>query len=105
MLHGRDIELARLSQLITEARHHRRSGAAVLRGEAGIGKSALLEWAAREVTHATPETHGDMRVLRVTGFEAERDIAFAGLLQLLWPVRDRIDGLPHAQAAALHGAL
>ncbi|GAA4483442.1 LuxR family transcriptional regulator [Actinoallomurus oryzae] len=105
MLHGRDIELAWLSQLITEARVDGRSGAAVLRGEAGIGKSALLEWAAEEATHAPPEAGGDMRVLRVTGFEAERDIAFAGLLQLLWPVRDRIDGLPHAQAAALRGAL
>ncbi|MGI5233384.1 ATP-binding protein [Actinoallomurus sp. CA-142502] len=105
MLHGRMTELARLSQLITEARVDRRSGAAVLRGEAGIGKSALLEWAAQEATHATPGADGDMRVLRVTGFEAERDIAFAGLLQLLWPVRDRIDGLPQAQADALHGAL
>ncbi|MBO2454257.1 AAA family ATPase [Actinomadura barringtoniae] len=98
MLYGRDDELARLTELIDAARDHQRSGSIVLRGEAGIGKSALLEWAAGD------EVCRGARVLRVTGFEAERDIAFAGILQLLWPVRDRVESLPEAQAAALRGA-
>ncbi|WP_396454651.1 AAA family ATPase [Actinomadura sp.] len=95
MLYGRNDEQARLTSLIDGAREHRRSGALVLRGEAGIGKSALLEEAAAQVP----------RVLRVTGIEAESGIAFAGLNQLLWPVRDRLDALPPAQSAALRTAL
>ncbi|MFI0410650.1 AAA family ATPase [Actinomadura sp. 3N508] len=98
MLYGRKDEQARLTSLLSEARDHRRSGALVLRGEAGIGKSALLG----EI--AAPLEPGG-RVLRVTGIEAESGIAFAGLTQLLWPVRDRLDGLPPPQAAALRAAL
>ncbi|MFG2017160.1 helix-turn-helix transcriptional regulator [Actinomadura geliboluensis] len=95
MLYGRNDEQARLSALLDGARDHRRSAALVLRGEAGIGKSALLAEAAA----------GMPRVLRATGVEAESGIAFAGLHQLLWPVRDRLDGLPPAPAAALRSAL
>jgi DNA-binding CsgD family transcriptional regulator len=95
VLYGRNDEQARLTSLIDGAREQRRSGALVLRGEAGIGKSALLAAAAAGVP----------RVLRVTGVEAESGIAFAGLNQLLWPVRDRLDALPPAQSAALRSAL
>ncbi|WP_412520694.1 AAA family ATPase [Actinomadura madurae] len=95
MLYGRNDEQARISSLIDKARDHRRSGVLVLRGEAGIGKSALLAQAADRVP----------RALRVTGIEAESGIAFAGLNQLLWPVRDRLDALPAPQAAALRSAL
>ncbi|MFA1551896.1 helix-turn-helix transcriptional regulator [Actinomadura chokoriensis] len=95
MLYGRNDEQARLTSLVDGARDHRRSGALVLRGEAGIGKSALLAEAAA----------GAARVLRATGVEAESGIAFAGLNQLLWPFRDRVDGLPRAQSAALGSAL
>ncbi|WP_433476567.1 AAA family ATPase [Spirillospora sp. CA-142024] len=95
MLYGRNDEQARISSLLDAARDHRRSGALVLRGEAGIGKSALLAEAADRVP----------RVLRVTGIEAESGIAFAGLNQLLWPVRDRLDAVPPPQAAALRSAL
>lgn len=95
MLYGRNDEQARISSLMEEARDHRRSGVLVLRGEAGIGKSALLAQAADRVP----------RALRVTGIEAESGIAFAGLNQLLWPVRDRLDALPSPQAAALRSAL
>ncbi|TDD25803.1 helix-turn-helix transcriptional regulator [Actinomadura sp. KC06] len=97
MLYGRNDEQARITTLLSEARDHRRSGALVLRGEAGIGKSALLAETARPLPAE--------RVLRVTGVEAESGIAFAGLTQLLWPVRDRLDGLPPPQAAALRSAL
>ena len=54
------------------------SGSLVLRGEAGIGKSALLGYAAERAT--------GMQVLRVTGVEDESDLAFSGLHGLLWPV-------------------
>ncbi|QXJ23907.1 AAA family ATPase [Actinomadura graeca] len=95
MLYGRETEQARISSLLAEARDGGRSGALVLRGEAGIGKSALLESAA----------DGVPRVLRAVGIEAESGIAFAGLNQLLWPVRDRLGALPDAQAAALRSVL
>jgi DNA-binding CsgD family transcriptional regulator len=95
VLYGRNDEQARLSSLLDEARDHRRSAALLLRGEAGIGKSALLAEAAARAP----------RVLRATGVEAESGIAFAGLNQLLWPVRDRLAGLPEAPAAALRSAL
>ncbi|WP_119726697.1 ATP-binding protein [Thermomonospora amylolytica] len=96
MLYGRDTEQAEIDRLLAGVRAGR-GGALVLCGEAGIGKSSLLEYAA---AHAE-----GMRVLRAVGFEAEVDLAFAGLHQLLWPVQDRVDRLPDAQAAALRTAL
>ncbi|MDL4814996.1 ATP-binding protein [Actinomadura opuntiae] len=100
MLYGRNDEQARISALLARARGEGRSGALLLRGEAGIGKSVLLD-------HAADLMAGDdgARVLRVTGIEAESGITFAGINQLLWPVRDRLDGLPGPQAEALRAAL
>ncbi|MGZ8647653.1 MAG: ATP-binding protein [Solirubrobacteraceae bacterium] len=95
MLLGRDREIAAIERLLDEARDSR-SGALVLRGEPGIGKSALLE-------HALGHADG-MRVLSASGVEAESELPFAGLHQLLWPVLDRADGLPDVQRAAIHGA-
>ncbi|KOV10797.1 hypothetical protein ADK60_37215 [Streptomyces sp. XY431] len=69
------------------------SGALLLHGEAGIGKSALLDWAAGQA--------GGARVLRVEGIESEMELAYGGLHQLFLPVLDLVDGLPPAQAAAL----
>src|SRR6185295_12052023 len=63
----------------------------------GVGKSALLAHAEEQAT--------DMRVLRSVGIEAESELAFAGLHQLLHPVLDRVDRLPAPQVAALGGAL
>ncbi|MDG9715408.1 AAA family ATPase [Streptomyces sp. DH24] len=96
MLYGRSTELAALEDLIARAREGR-SGALVLRGEAGIGKTALLDRAAASAP--------DMRVLRVTGIEPEADLAFGGLVQLLWPVQKRLDALPEPQAEALRAVL
>ena len=73
------------------------SGSVVLRGEAGIGKSALLDYAAERAT--------GMQVLRVTGMEDESDLAFSGLHALLWPILGRLDELPVPQREALAAAL
>ncbi|MFI8355680.1 ATP-binding protein [Streptomyces cyaneofuscatus] len=108
MLYGRSAEQARLARLLAEACAGR-SGALLLRGEAGIGKTALLDWLAGT---AAAQAHGDVtgdgrevRVLRVTGVEPEADLAFGGLVQLLWPVQDRLNALPAPQAAALRAIL
>ena len=69
----------------------------VIRGEAGIGKSALLDYAADQATGFT--------VLRAAGFEAEADLAFAGVYGLLRPVLGHLDEVPEIQAQALAGAL
>ncbi|WP_344951194.1 ATP-binding protein, partial [Actinomadura miaoliensis] len=75
-----------------------RSGALVLRGEAGIGKSALLDYAAAAA--------GDgVRVLRGAGVEPEMELPFAGLHLLLRPALEGIGRLPAPQAEALRGAL
>ena len=95
MLLGRDREREAIDRLLSDARASR-SGALVLRGEPGIGKSALLE-------HAVERADG-MRVLSASGIEAESELPFAGLHQLLWPVLERAADLPEMQRAALEGA-
>lgn len=69
----------------------------VLKGEPGIGKSALLE-------HAVERAAPGMRVLRVAGSEGETELPYSALHLLLRTVIDRIDGLPEPQAMALRGA-
>jgi DNA-binding CsgD family transcriptional regulator/tetratricopeptide (TPR) repeat protein len=95
VLLGRDSERAAIDGLL-DAAEASRSGALVLRGEAGIGKTSLLQYATER---AEP-----MRVLAGSGIEAESELPFAGLHQLLWPVLDRAGELPEVQAAALRGA-
>ena len=96
MLIGRDEECARIERLLEDARGGR-SRTLVIRGEAGIGKSALLEHAGRQAA--------GMRILRAHGVESETELAFSGLLELCRPVLDRLDALPPRQAAALRTAL
>ncbi|MFB7948217.1 AAA family ATPase [Kitasatospora phosalacinea] len=98
MLHGRTTETAAIDLLLDNAREGR-GGALVLRGEPGIGKSALLGHAAERGGR-----HG-MRVLRSAGVEGESELPFAGLHLLLSGVLDRIGSLPEAQAGALRAAL
>ena len=81
MLVGRDPEVRAIAQLLDDARGGR-GGALVLRGEMGIGKSALLAEAAARADA--------MRVARAVGVEAESEIAFAGLDQALRGLRLRI---------------
>ena len=96
MLIGRERESARIDAVL-EAARNRRSGALVVKGEAGIGKSALLA--------ATVERAGDMRILRALGVESEVDIAFSGLHELLRPALASLDALAESQAGALRAAL
>jgi DNA-binding CsgD family transcriptional regulator len=95
VLHGRRAECARIDHLLAEARELH-SGALIVRGEAGVGKTALLTYAG---DHA-----GDMPVLRSAGVEAESEFPFAALHQLVRPVLDRVGTLPTRQAAALGAA-
>ena len=81
-----------LDRLVAGARAGR-SQALVLRGEAGVGKTALLD----ELAQRTP----GFRVVRVTGAESEMELAFAGLHQLCAPMLDGLDGLPGPQRDAL----
>jgi DNA-binding CsgD family transcriptional regulator/tetratricopeptide (TPR) repeat protein len=96
MLYGRRAECDALDRLLADARRSR-SGALVLRGEAGVGKSALLD-------HAAGRAEG-MAVLRAAGVESEAELPFAALHQLLRPVLELAGRIPEAQAAALGGAL
>jgi DNA-binding CsgD family transcriptional regulator len=96
MLIGREAELAGLGRLLDAARKGT-SGSLLLRGEAGIGKTALLEHAAAAAS--------DFRQLRATGIESEAELPYATLHQLLRPLEDPIDRLAEPQARALRGAL
>src|SRR5271170_8102420 len=95
-LYGRDAELAALSDLLDQARHGI-SGTLVLRGDPGIGKTAL-------VSHVIAQSDG-FRIIRGAGIEEESELPFAGLHLLLRPALDRVDALPGVQAEALRGAL
>jgi AAA ATPase-like protein len=95
MLYGRREERASIASLLAAARGGR-SGVLVVRGEAGIGKHALLQDAAEQA--------GGFHLLRATGVEAELELPFAGLEQLLRPILGGLDRLPGPQADALRGA-
>jgi DNA-binding CsgD family transcriptional regulator/tetratricopeptide (TPR) repeat protein len=89
---GRRDECQALADLLRGVRAGH-SAAIVLNGEAGIGKTALLEYTAGAASGC--------RVLRLVGVESEMELAFAGLHQLCAPLMDRLDVLPAPQAQAL----
>jgi len=95
MLLGREAEQRVVDELLQTARGGR-SAVLVLRGEPGIGKTTLLDYAERSA--------GDMTVLRCAGIQAEHEFPFAGLQQLLRPYLGLLDRLPPPQEAALRGA-
>src|SRR4051812_648848 len=95
MLYGRVAECAAVERLLEEARASH-SGVLVVRGEPGLGKSALLQEAVERAVGFT--------VLRAVGIESESELAFAALHRLLQPVFDLIDRVPDSQAAPLRGA-
>src|SRR6266478_1831979 len=87
----RERERAALDGLLGDLRLGR-GGALVVRGEAGVGKSALLEY----VVGAA-----DMRVVRAAGVESEMELAFASVHLLCAPLLDRLESLPAPQRDAL----
>ena len=92
MLLGRASERAVIDRLLEEVRSGR-SRALVVRGEPGVGKTALLEYAI--------DSASDLRVVRTVGVESEMELAFAALQQLCAPMLDRLDRLPGPQRDAL----
>ncbi|MFD3401324.1 AAA family ATPase [Kribbella sp. NPDC058693] len=95
VLYGRRSECSELDQQIAALRAGR-SAVLVLRGDAGIGKTALLDYVA---SHAI-----DCRIVRAAGVESEMELAFGGLHQLCSPFLDRADELPEPQRDALRTA-
>jgi DNA-binding CsgD family transcriptional regulator len=93
---GREAELDGLRARLDAARDGR-SAAVLVHGEAGIGKTALLD--------AVVAQADGVRVLRARGYEAEVGIAFAGLHDLVTPLLDLRDRIPELQARAINGAL
>src|SRR6516225_9556533 len=89
---NRQRERAALDGLLGDLRSGR-GRALVVRGEAGVGKSALLQY----VTGAA----ADMRLARAAGVESEMELAFAALHLLCGPLLDRLEGLPPPQRGAL----
>src|SRR2546425_1243696 len=96
MLLGRSAERAQVDRLLAEAVGGK-SAALVIRGEPGIGKTALLRYAA--------ERADGMTVLTAQGVESESELTFSALADLLRPLLDRLKRIPPPQAAALAGAL
>src|SRR5215212_1635774 len=94
-LRGRRRECDVLDQLVNAARAGE-SRALVVRGDSGVGKTALLDYLAE---HAA-----GCRVARVAGVQSEMELAFAGLHQLLTPMLDRLQRLPGPQRQALRTA-
>lgn len=94
---GRRRERDILAGLLVQAREGR-SGVLVLRGDAGIGKTALL-------VDATDAARADLHTITISGAESEMELAYAGVQQLCAPLVDRIDRLPAPQGKALRIAL
>ena len=91
-LTGRSSECALLEDLLSAIRRGE-CRSLVLRGEAGIGKTALLDYLV--------ESASDLRVARAVGVESEMELAYASLHQLCGPMLDRMVTLPAPQRQAL----
>jgi DNA-binding CsgD family transcriptional regulator len=96
VLVGRREEQRRIGALLAAVKRGR-SGALVLLGEPGIGKSALLDDAARRAR--------GLRVVRTAGVESESELPYSGLLTLARPIEGLVPSLPEPQAQALTAAL
>jgi DNA-binding CsgD family transcriptional regulator len=93
---GRSGERDVLHRLL-EAARGRQSAVLVIRGEAGIGKTTLLRYAARQAA--------GFRVAEIAGVEAETELPFAGLHRLCAPMLAKLDALPAPQQNALRVSL
>jgi predicted ATPase len=89
---GREREREVLDRLLDGVRAGR-GGAVVMHGEAGVGKTALLEYA----VEAAPE----FRIARTVGVEAEMELPFAAVQQLCAPSLELMERLPQPQHDAL----
>jgi predicted ATPase len=89
---GRVAECAILNDVVSAIRRGE-GRSLVLRGEAGIGKTALLEYLVESVS--------DLTVLRAVGVQSEMELAYASLHQLCGPLLDRLSRLPVPQRRAL----
>lgn len=95
MLVGRRAEVDAIDDMIARVRD-RTSAALVLCGEAGIGKTALLD--------CPDESAAGFQVVRVTGIESEMELGFSGVHQLIRGFEKRVSRLPPAQRDALGSA-
>jgi hypothetical protein len=91
-LYGRASECAVLDSFVSAIRRGE-SRSLVVRGEAGTGKTALLEY--------LTDSASDLTILRAVGVESEMELAFASLHQLCAPLLDRLETLPAPQRDAL----
>ncbi len=95
-LRGRRTQCQELDRLVARARSGE-SAVLVLSGEAGVGKTALLDYLA--------DSASGCRIARVAGDESEMELAFAGLHQFCAPMLDHLDRIPVPQRVALATAL
>src|ERR1700754_5319460 len=93
---GRTSECHRINGILARARDGQ-SAVLVIRGEPGIGKTALLRYAARQAS--------GLRTIEVEGVQAEMELAFAGIHLLCRSLSDRLDALAAPQQTALEVAL
>src|SRR5436309_1204434 len=91
---GRDAECSRIDELLAFLRSDQ-SAALLIRGEVGIGKTALLRYAVQQA--------GSMTVLRARGIESESELAFSALGDFFRPSLDQLGTIPEPQAQALAG--
>jgi hypothetical protein len=87
---GRDAEARRLDQIVAAARQELSADLA-FRGEAGVGKTALLDYAQAAAA--------DLQVIRIDCVESEMELSFAAVHQLLRPFLATLDILPAPQRA------
>src|SRR5438132_12482743 len=92
MLRGRRAEREALDRVFAAVRTGR-SQVLVLRGEPGIGKTALLEYAVDQAA--------DFRIVRAAGVESEMELPYAALHQLCLTILDRLERLPRPQGDSL----
>src|SRR5882762_11523956 len=94
-LYGRRTECQLLDRVVRAVRSGE-SRALVVRGDPGVGKTALLEYLVEQASGC--------RVARAAGIQSEMELAFAGLHQVCAPLLDRLERLPGPQRDALRTA-
>lgn len=98
MLLGRRAECALLDGLLEDAQAGK-SAVLVIRGEPGVGKSALLQYASDRASAS------GMTTLYARGIESESELSFANLADLIRPIHGVLSAIPPTQSAVLSGAL